>query len=64
MLSSAASVMRAAAHGSLMGARGNSGVIRLAIFRGFAQGVGDRERLDAPTVAACLSESAGSPTRR
>jgi hypothetical protein len=58
MLSSAASVMRAAAHGSLMGARGNSGVILSQIFRGFAQGVGDRERLDAPTVAACLSESA------
>jgi hypothetical protein len=50
--------MRAAAHGSLMGARGNSGVILSQIFRGFAQGVGDRERLDAPTVAACLSESA------
>jgi DAK2 domain fusion protein YloV len=57
-LSSAASVMRAAAHGSLMGARGNSGVILSQIFRGFAQGVGDRERIDAPTVAACLSESA------
>ncbi len=57
-LSSAASVMRAAAHGSLMGARGNSGVILSQIFRGFAQGVGDRERLDAPAVAACLSESA------
>jgi hypothetical protein len=50
--------MRAAAHGSLMGARGNSGVILSQIFRGFAQGVGDRERLDAPAVAACLSESA------
>ena len=38
--SSAGSVMRAAAHGSLMGARGNSGVILSQIFRGFAQGVG------------------------
>jgi hypothetical protein len=56
--SSAGSVMRAAAHGSLMGARGNSGVILSQIFRGFAQGVGDRERLDAPAVAACLSEGA------
>jgi DAK2 domain fusion protein YloV len=58
MLSSAASVMRAAAHGSLMGARGNSGVILSQIFRGFAQGVGDREKLDAAAVAACLTESA------
>jgi DAK2 domain fusion protein YloV len=58
MLSSAASVMRAAAHGSLMGARGNSGVILSQIFRGFAQGVGDREKLDAAGVAACLTESA------
>jgi DAK2 domain fusion protein YloV len=41
-----------------MGARGNSGVILSQIFRGFAQGVGDREKLDAPGVAACLSESA------
>ena len=56
--SSAGSVMRAAAHGSLMGARGNSGVILSQIFRGFAQGVGDRDRLDAAAVAACLSEGA------
>ena len=56
--SSAGSVMRAAAHGSLMGARGNSGVILSQIFRGFAQGVGDRERLDAGAVAECLSEGA------
>ncbi|MGD1053903.1 MAG: DAK2 domain-containing protein [Candidatus Dormibacteria bacterium] len=58
VLASAASVMRAAAHGSLMGARGNSGVILSQIFRGFAQGVGDRERLDAQAVAGCLGESA------
>jgi hypothetical protein len=56
--SSAGSVMRAAAHGSLMGARGNSGVILSQIFRGFAQAVGDRERLDAPAFAECLSEGA------
>jgi hypothetical protein len=56
--SSAGSVMRAAAHGSLMGARGNSGVILSQIFRGFAQGVGDRERLDAAAVADCLTEGA------
>ena len=56
--SSAGSVMRAAAHGSLMGARGNSGVILSQIFRGFAQGVADRDHLDAAGVADCLSEGA------
>jgi hypothetical protein len=56
--SSAGSVMRAAAHGSLMGARGNSGVILSQIFRGFAQGVGDRERLDAGGLAESLAEGA------
>jgi DAK2 domain fusion protein YloV len=56
--SSAGSVMRAAAHGSLMGARGNSGVILSQIFRGFAQGVGDRDVLDAKAFAECLQEGA------
>jgi DAK2 domain fusion protein YloV len=55
---SAASVMRAAAHGSLMGARGNSGVILSQIFRGFAQSLGDRESVDARGVAAALAEGA------
>jgi DAK2 domain fusion protein YloV len=55
---SAGSVMKAAAHGSLMGARGNSGVILSQVFRGFAHGVGDRERLDAHAVAQGLSEAA------
>ncbi len=58
MPNSAASVMRAAAHGSLMGARGNSGVILSQIFRGFAQSLGDREHLDAKAVAASLAEGA------
>lgn len=55
---SVSSVMRAAAHGSLMGARGNSGVILSQIFRGFAQGLGDREHLDAQGVAGSLAEGA------
>jgi DAK2 domain fusion protein YloV len=55
---SAGSVMRAAAHGSLMGARGNSGVILSQIFRGFAQSLGDRDRLDSAAVAASLAEGA------
>ncbi len=55
---SVSSVMRAAAHGSLMGARGNSGVILSQIFRGFAQGLGDHEHVDAKGVAGSLAEGA------
>ena len=36
---------------ALMGARGNSGVIFSQILRGFAEVVGEAERLDAPTLA-------------
>src|SRR5215831_10735942 len=51
------SVMAAAAHGSLMGARGNSGVILSQILRGFAQGVTGRSRIDAAGVAQALTEA-------
>jgi len=54
---SAGAVMQAAAHGSLMGARGNSGVILSQILRGFAQGVAGKARVDAPGVAAALQEA-------
>jgi DAK2 domain fusion protein YloV len=54
---SAAAVMQAAAHGSLMGARGNSGVILSQILRGFAQGVAGRARVDAGGVAEALQEA-------
>src|SRR5437660_12228828 len=54
---SAESVMAAAAHGSLMGARGNSGVILSQILRGFAQGVTGQQRIDAGGIAAALSEA-------
>ncbi len=52
------SVLAAAAHGSLMGARGNSGVILSQILRGFAQGVAQRSRIDARGVAVALNEAA------
>src|ERR1700686_5041671 len=55
--SSAAAVLGAAAHGSLMGARGNSGVILSQVLRGLAQGVGDRARLDAKAWAHGLGEA-------
>lgn len=51
---SVARVAEAAAQGSLMGARGNSGVIVSQFFRGFAQGVNGRDRLTAGEFAkAC-----------
>jgi DAK2 domain fusion protein YloV len=52
------SVLAAAAHGSLMGARGNSGVILSQILRGFAQGSAQRVRIDAHGVAGALDEAA------
>jgi uncharacterized protein len=51
------SVLAAAAHGSLMGARGNSGVILSQILRGFAQGVAQRSRVDASGMATALNEA-------
>jgi DAK2 domain fusion protein YloV len=51
------SVMAAAAHGSLMGARGNSGVILSQILRGLAQGVSGRRTIDAQGVARALTEA-------
>jgi DAK2 domain fusion protein YloV len=51
------SVLAAAAHGSLMGARGNSGVILSQILRGFAQGAAQRTHLDASGVALAITEA-------
>jgi DAK2 domain fusion protein YloV len=55
--SAADSVLAAAAHGSLMGARGNSGVILSQILRGFAQGAAQRTNLDAGGVALAITEA-------
>jgi DAK2 domain fusion protein YloV len=54
---SVASVMAAAAHGSLMGARGNSGVILSQILRGFSQGLQGRTRVDAAGIAHAFNEA-------
>jgi uncharacterized protein len=51
------SVAAAAAHGSLMGARGNSGVILSQILRGFAQGLAGSATADAATLARALGEA-------
>jgi len=44
------SLAKALSNGSLMGARGNSGVITSQIFRGFYQGLEDSETLDIETL--------------
>lgn len=49
-------IAQALAQGSLMGARGNSGVILSQLFRGFARQAGDHPRLDARDLARCLEE--------
>jgi DAK2 domain fusion protein YloV len=51
---SLASVASAAAHGSLIGARGNSGVILSQLLRGFAHTVRDRDAVDTRQVAVAL----------
>jgi DAK2 domain fusion protein YloV len=55
--SSAAAVLGAAAHGSLMGARGNSGVILSQVLRGFAQSVGGQARLNVQGWAQGFAEA-------
>ncbi|MHB1969407.1 MAG: DAK2 domain-containing protein, partial [Acidimicrobiales bacterium] len=50
-------VGQAIAHGSLMGARGNSGVILSQILRGVVDEVGHADALDAKTLAAALARA-------
>jgi hypothetical protein len=44
------------AHGALMGARGNSGVILSQLWRGFARALDNLETLDAPTLINALHQ--------
>lgn len=50
-------VAHSVAHGALMGARGNSGVILSQLWRGFARALDDLEVLDAPAFANALEEA-------
>jgi uncharacterized protein len=52
-----------AAHGSLMGARGNSGVILSQIFRGFAKHVQGKAELTPAELADALEEAANAAYR-
>ncbi len=56
-------VAGAAAHGALVGARGNSGVILSQILRGFAAGVAGLETLDGPALATAIEEGARTAYR-
>jgi hypothetical protein len=47
----------AVAHGALMGARGNSGVILSQLWRGFARGVDSHEILDGPRLVQAFAEA-------
>ena len=56
-------IARIAAHGSLMGARGNSGVILSQIFRGFASAVQDKAQLSPVELAEAFEEAANAAYR-
>jgi DAK2 domain fusion protein YloV len=47
----------AVAHGALMGARGNSGVILSQLLRGFARSLGNQSTLDGPSFVHALAEA-------
>lgn len=53
----ASKVIQAASQGSLMGARGNSGVILSQLFRGFSIGVNDKKEIDAQTIALAMKKA-------
>ena len=54
----ASKVALAASQGSLMGARGNSGVILSQLFRGLASGIGDNTEIDSRIMAEALKKAA------
>src|SRR5258708_31001521 len=53
-------IARLASHGSLMGARGNSGVILSQIFRGFARAVEGKTALNPKELAVALEEASNA----
>jgi DAK2 domain fusion protein YloV len=56
-------IARIAAHGSLMGARGNSGVILSQIFRGFGNAVQGKSELTPEELAKAFQEAANAAYR-
>lgn len=55
---SAGAMLKALAHGALLGARGNSGVILSQIIRGFARAIEKKDIINASDFAAALIEGA------
>jgi DAK2 domain fusion protein YloV len=53
-----AATCKAVSHGSLMGARGNSGVILSQILRGVSEVLREHDKADGPTLAAALEAAA------
>ncbi len=56
-------IAKLASHGSLMGARGNSGVILSQIFRGFARAVEGKSSLTPTELATAFEEAANAAYR-
>jgi DAK2 domain fusion protein YloV len=56
-------IAKLASHGSLMGARGNSGVILSQIFRGFARAVEGKGSLSPAELATAFEEAANAAYR-
>jgi DAK2 domain fusion protein YloV len=50
-------MIHAVAHGALMGARGNSGVILSQLWRGFARALGDQDGLDGPLFVKAFEDA-------
>lgn len=50
-------ICKAIAHGSLMGARGNSGVILSQLLRGMTEVIREHESVDGPVLAASLTRA-------
>jgi len=48
-------MVHSVAHGALMGARGNSGVILSQLWRGFARAVDNKASLDVPTIVQAFA---------
>ncbi|HEX2516361.1 MAG TPA: DAK2 domain-containing protein [Chloroflexota bacterium] len=61
--SAAGAVLKGAAQGAVMGARGNSGVILSQIVAGIARGTGEHETCDGSLLAAALAEGAATAYR-
>ncbi len=53
-------IARRMAHGALMGARGNSGVILCQIWRGIAASLSGKEKIDGSDLAGAMSSAAKS----